>query len=354
MTLRLSSLLLKNPWSRGKECAGEWDNNVLMAHGRCLRPALYSSLRPSPSHTAGASTVRGTIAIANARKQRARKLAAESRRLFRNESDASRRIRAGGMEGSTAMTRTAFCRKSPRAPSWLGSWAAGISGRGTMTAGRLFKSGFERPVHGDSRPCGRIRSSVQRLRCSLPHRRAPMKLYVGLDVALEETSLCIVDGEGLTVREVKVMTEPAAIRSAVEGYADRLKRVGVEASSLGIWLCRELQPAGLPIIVVEPRHMRVSLSTMRNKTDRNDARISKQGDVAVREALCEAAASLLAAGSGNGRHCERGACGSPNDRACCAQSPRPRGSSQAFCTECGSARPTSTSDSSPGHAAAVV
>ncbi|MBH5389344.1 IS110 family transposase [Bradyrhizobium diversitatis] len=63
-----------------------------------------------------------------------------------------------------------------------------------------------------------------------------MKLYVGLDVGLEETSLCIVDGEGLTIREVKVMTDPAAIRSAVEGYADRLERVGVEASSLGIWM----------------------------------------------------------------------------------------------------------------------
>ncbi|MEH2515671.1 transposase [Bradyrhizobium sp. AZCC 1610] len=54
--------------------------------------------------------------------------------------------------------------------------------------------------------------------------------------------------------------------------ADRLERVGVEASSLGIWLYRELQSAGLPITVVEARHMRVSLSTMRNKTDRNDAR----------------------------------------------------------------------------------
>ncbi|MET4606931.1 transposase [Bradyrhizobium sp. JR4.1] len=99
-----------------------------------------------------------------------------------------------------------------------------------------------------------------------------MKLYVGLDVGLDETSLCIVDREGLTVREVKVSTEPEAIRSAVESYADRLDRVGVEASSLGIWLYRELQPAGLPIIVVEARQLRVSLSTMRNKTDRNDAR----------------------------------------------------------------------------------
>ncbi len=95
--------------------------------------------------------------------------------------------------------------------------------------------------------------------------------YVGLDVGLEETSLCIVDSEGKTVREVKVSTEPAAIRCALEGYADRLSRIGVEASSLGLWLYRELQE-GLPIIVVEARHMRVSLSTMRNKTDRNDAR----------------------------------------------------------------------------------
>jgi transposase len=99
-----------------------------------------------------------------------------------------------------------------------------------------------------------------------------MKIYVGLDVGLEETSLCIVDSEGVTVREVKVSTEPEAIRSALEGSADRLDRVGVEASSLG----RELQPAGVPIIVVEARHMRVSLSTMRNKTDRNDARGTAQ------------------------------------------------------------------------------
>jgi transposase len=46
----------------------------------------------------------------------------------------------------------------------------------------------------------------------------------------------------------------------------------VEASSLGLWLYRELHAGGLPIIVVEARHMRVSLSSMRNKTDRNDAR----------------------------------------------------------------------------------
>ena len=71
-----------------------------------------------------------------------------------------------------------------------------------------------------------------------------MKLYVGLDVGLEETSLCVVDSEGQTVRELKVSTEPEAIRCALEGSADRLDRVGVEASSLGIWLYRELSRPG--------------------------------------------------------------------------------------------------------------
>lgn len=99
-----------------------------------------------------------------------------------------------------------------------------------------------------------------------------MELYVGLDVGLEETSVCVVDKDGNNVRETKVATEPEAIRCALEGFADRLGRVGVEASSLGMWLHRELHPTGLPMIVVEARHMRVSLSTMRNKTDRNDAR----------------------------------------------------------------------------------
>jgi transposase len=99
-----------------------------------------------------------------------------------------------------------------------------------------------------------------------------MELYAGLDVSLAETSICIVDADGKVAREAKVASEPDALRTALEGYADRLKRVGVEASSLGVWLHRELTAAGFPAIVVEARHMRASLSAMRNKTDRNDAR----------------------------------------------------------------------------------
>ncbi len=75
---------------------------MLMTYGRCLRPALYSSLRSSPSHPTGVSALRVTIAIANARFARKQwelpKSTAELRRLFRNESATSRRVRQALLE----------------------------------------------------------------------------------------------------------------------------------------------------------------------------------------------------------------------------------------------------------------
>jgi hypothetical protein len=73
-----------------------------------------------------------------------------------------------------------------------------------------------------------------------------MEMFAGLDVSLAETSVCVVDQEGKIVRETKVASEPEALRSALEDCADRLGRVGIEASSLGVWLHRELSQAGLP------------------------------------------------------------------------------------------------------------
>lgn len=38
-----------------------------------------------------------------------------------------------------------------------------------------------------------------------------MDYFAGLDVAVKETSVCIVDDTGRIVREVKVASEPAAL-----------------------------------------------------------------------------------------------------------------------------------------------
>lgn len=59
-------------------------------------------------------------------------------------------------------------------------------------------------------------------------------LFVGLDVSLELTSVCVVDEEGRMVSEAKVASEPdAIIRSTSGDYV----RVGLEAGPLSQWLC---------------------------------------------------------------------------------------------------------------------
>jgi transposase len=82
-----------------------------------------------------------------------------------------------------------------------------------------------------------------------------MDLFAGLDVSLKETSICVIDTDGKIIRDTKVPSEPEAIRYALGDFADRLGRVGIETSSLGIWLHRELNAAGLRVIVVEARHI---------------------------------------------------------------------------------------------------
>jgi hypothetical protein len=124
---RESLLRLRRSYPRSYLCRSSGAPHP--AYGRCLRPALYSSLRSSPSHPTGVSALRVTIAIANVRFGRKqwglRKSTAKSRRLFRNESATSP---CSGM----LYDSIAFCRKSPRVPrvSWLGSWALGTSERG--------------------------------------------------------------------------------------------------------------------------------------------------------------------------------------------------------------------------------
>src|SRR5438034_8732125 len=99
-----------------------------------------------------------------------------------------------------------------------------------------------------------------------------MDHFAGLDVSVKETSICIVDGAGKIVREVKVTSEPEALLAVLKNPAYRFKRIGLEAGPLSQWLYSALAEAGLPVSCVETRHMRAVLKAQINKTDRNDAR----------------------------------------------------------------------------------
>ena len=103
-----------------------------------------------------------------------------------------------------------------------------------------------------------------------------MDHYAGLDVSLEETAICVVDGTGRIVKEARAASEPDALINALTGMNLPLERVGLEACSLTAWLHDELRQAGLPAICIETRQANAAMKTMPNKTDRNDARALAQ------------------------------------------------------------------------------
>ena len=100
-----------------------------------------------------------------------------------------------------------------------------------------------------------------------------MAHFVGLDVSVRETSVCVVDDVGKVILEQKVLTEPDAIIALLASLGATYGRIGIEAGPLSQWLFNAVTAAELPVICVETRHMKALLTAQQiNKTDRNDAR----------------------------------------------------------------------------------
>jgi len=99
-----------------------------------------------------------------------------------------------------------------------------------------------------------------------------MDHYAGIDVSLEASSVCVVDGAGKIVREAKVASEPKALILWFASLGLDLTRIGLEAGPLSQWLFRAMKEAGLAVELLETRHVQIALKTMPVKTDRNDAR----------------------------------------------------------------------------------
>jgi transposase len=99
-----------------------------------------------------------------------------------------------------------------------------------------------------------------------------MEQYVGLDVSLELTSVCVVDSSGKTIWQGKCASTPEAIVTTVRTKAPGVTRVGFESGPLSAWHWHELRKLGLPVVCLDARHAKAALSLQINKSDRNDAR----------------------------------------------------------------------------------
>jgi transposase len=103
-----------------------------------------------------------------------------------------------------------------------------------------------------------------------------MQHFVGLDVSLNETAICVVDENGDIIREGKALSEPEDIAAWLAAFEFSIAKIGLEIGGIARWLYAELRAKGLPVICIDPRRLRGVTKTMPVKTDRNDARAIAQ------------------------------------------------------------------------------
>ena len=81
-----------------------------------------------------------------------------------------------------------------------------------------------------------------------------MQHYVGLDVSLKQTAVCVVDQTGKIKREGMVASDPDAIAQFIATHAPHAVRIGLESGATSTWLWTELNKRGLPVICIDARH----------------------------------------------------------------------------------------------------
>jgi transposase len=99
-----------------------------------------------------------------------------------------------------------------------------------------------------------------------------MQFFVGIDVSLGSSSVCVIDERGVIIKEGQCASEPEAIARFIRHKGGRIEHVGLETGSLSQWLHAGLAREGFRVTVMEARHVRAAFAAMRVKTDRNDAR----------------------------------------------------------------------------------
>jgi hypothetical protein len=103
-------------------------------------------------------------------------------------------------------------------------------------------------------------------------RRAAMGYYVGLDVSLKRTAICVLDADGRVVWRGSSDTHPGMIGEALDRWRGSLERVGLETGSTTPWLARGLKALRLPVVVMDARRAAAALKARVMKTDVADAR----------------------------------------------------------------------------------
>ena len=99
-----------------------------------------------------------------------------------------------------------------------------------------------------------------------------MEHFVGLDISMKETHICVMDRGGKVVLEAKAATSTAAIAAEL-AKVPAIQRIVFETGRMATTLYHGLAALSLPVLCIESRHAYQALKSLAtHKTDRNDAR----------------------------------------------------------------------------------
>ena len=98
-----------------------------------------------------------------------------------------------------------------------------------------------------------------------------MKTFIGIDVSLASSAVCVIDEHGQVVKRAQIDSEPEAFIAFLRDLPFAIEAIGLEAGPLSQWLHRGLGEAGFELVLMETRQVKAVLKAMPVKTDRRDA-----------------------------------------------------------------------------------
>ena len=98
-----------------------------------------------------------------------------------------------------------------------------------------------------------------------------MDVFVGLDVPLASTAICVLGEKGKILGETQVARAPESLVAFMRKLLHGIAAIGLEAGPLSHWLHKGLSDAGFETVLMETRHVKSALKAMPIKTDRRDA-----------------------------------------------------------------------------------
>lgn len=99
-----------------------------------------------------------------------------------------------------------------------------------------------------------------------------MKHYIGLDVSMKRTFICVINEQGKIVLEGSENTDPHLIADYLEKLGLEEMTVGFESGSLMPYLLTGFKEKAINAVCMDARKLSPILALKVNKTDKNDAR----------------------------------------------------------------------------------